>query len=160
MSRNRDNGKRTLNLDRFGTGSRSRRRRGVVSVFFTTKLDPSDHFLHPWVGFAVFCGYAAVLLVGAAVLLVKPRRLNISARLGAAARRRLERHLPTANGRRIDRRHAHAKIRSELTAARIGVLTPSYAIDPTTVMLTRLPVLTQVDRRRRVVGWLCRFVPR
>jgi hypothetical protein len=43
----------------------------AASAFFTTKPDPSDHFLHPWVGFAVFCGYAAVLLAGAAVLLVR-----------------------------------------------------------------------------------------
>jgi ABC-2 type transport system permease protein len=43
----------------------------AASAFFTTKPDPSDHFLHPWVGFAVFCGYAAVLLAGAAILLVR-----------------------------------------------------------------------------------------
>jgi len=43
----------------------------AASAFFTTNPDPSDHFLHPWVGFAVFCGYAAVLLAGAAVLLVR-----------------------------------------------------------------------------------------
>jgi ABC-2 type transport system permease protein len=43
----------------------------AASAFFTTKPDPADHLLHPWVGFGVFCGYAAVLLAGAAVLLVK-----------------------------------------------------------------------------------------
>jgi ABC-2 type transport system permease protein len=43
----------------------------AASAFFTTNPDPSDHFLHPWAGFAVFCGYAAVLLAGAAVLLVR-----------------------------------------------------------------------------------------
>src|SRR6201996_7557225 len=43
----------------------------AASAFFTTRPDPSDHFLHPWVGFAVFCGYAAVLLAGAAILLVR-----------------------------------------------------------------------------------------
>ena len=43
----------------------------AASAFFTVTPDPADHFLHPWVGFAVFCGYAAVLLAAAAVLLVR-----------------------------------------------------------------------------------------
>ena len=43
----------------------------AASALFTATPNPDDHFLHPWVGFAVFCGYAAVLLVAAAVLLVR-----------------------------------------------------------------------------------------
>jgi ABC-type transport system involved in multi-copper enzyme maturation permease subunit len=43
----------------------------AASAFFTVTRDPADHLLHPWVGFAVFCGYAAVLLAAAAVLLVR-----------------------------------------------------------------------------------------
>ena len=43
----------------------------AASAFFTTTPDPADHLLRPWAGLAVFCGYAAVLLTGAAVLLVR-----------------------------------------------------------------------------------------
>jgi ABC-2 type transport system permease protein len=41
----------------------------AASAFFTVTPDPQDHLLHPWVGFAVFCAYAAILLTAAAVLL-------------------------------------------------------------------------------------------
>jgi ABC-type transport system involved in multi-copper enzyme maturation permease subunit len=43
----------------------------AASALFTATPNPDNHWLHPWVGFAVFCGYAAVLLVGAAILLVR-----------------------------------------------------------------------------------------
>ena len=43
----------------------------AASAFFTATPDPADHLLRPWVGFAVFCGYAGVLLGAAAVLLVR-----------------------------------------------------------------------------------------
>ena len=43
----------------------------AASAVFTAKPDPSDHLLAPWTGFAVFCAYAAVLLVAAAVTLAR-----------------------------------------------------------------------------------------
>jgi ABC-2 type transport system permease protein len=43
----------------------------AASAFFTATPDPADHLLRPWVGFGVFCGYAAILLGAAAVLLVR-----------------------------------------------------------------------------------------
>lgn len=43
----------------------------AAAAFFTAMPDPSDHMLAPWTGFAVFCGYTAVLLAAAAVLLVR-----------------------------------------------------------------------------------------
>jgi ABC-type transport system involved in multi-copper enzyme maturation permease subunit len=43
----------------------------AASAFFTATPDPSDHFLRPWVGFAVFCGYALVLLAAAALQLIR-----------------------------------------------------------------------------------------
>lgn len=41
----------------------------AASALFTATPNPDDHFLRPWVGFAVFCAYTAVLLISAAVLL-------------------------------------------------------------------------------------------
>ncbi len=38
---------------------------------FTARPDPADHLLAPWAGFGVFCAYAAVLLLAAAVTLVR-----------------------------------------------------------------------------------------
>jgi ABC-2 type transport system permease protein len=43
----------------------------AASALFTARPNPDGHWLHPWVGFAVFCGYALVLLVAASILLVK-----------------------------------------------------------------------------------------
>lgn len=43
----------------------------AASAFFTAKPDPGDHLLAPWAGFGVFCAYTVVLLVAAAVLLVR-----------------------------------------------------------------------------------------
>jgi ABC-2 type transport system permease protein len=43
----------------------------AASALFTARPNPDNHFLHPWVGFAVFCGYTLLLLAGAAVLLVR-----------------------------------------------------------------------------------------
>jgi hypothetical protein len=43
----------------------------AASALFTATPSPDNHWLHPWVGFAVFCGYALVLLAAAAILLVK-----------------------------------------------------------------------------------------
>ena len=43
----------------------------AASAFFTATPDSADHLLHPWVGFAVFCAYAAILLAVAALLLVR-----------------------------------------------------------------------------------------
>jgi ABC-2 type transport system permease protein len=43
----------------------------AASAFFTAKPDPQDHLLAPWTGFGVFCAYTVVLLVAAAVLLVR-----------------------------------------------------------------------------------------
>lgn len=43
----------------------------AASALFTATPNPDDHFLHPWVGFGVFCGYTAVLLISAAILLVR-----------------------------------------------------------------------------------------
>ena len=43
----------------------------AASALFTARPSPDSHWLHPWVGFAVFCGYALVLLVAAAILLVR-----------------------------------------------------------------------------------------
>lgn len=43
----------------------------AASALFTATPNPDDHFLAPWAGFAVFCGYTAVLLAGAAVLLLR-----------------------------------------------------------------------------------------
>lgn len=43
----------------------------AASAFFTATPDPADHLLHPWAGFAVFCAYALILLVAAALLLVR-----------------------------------------------------------------------------------------
>jgi hypothetical protein len=34
-------------------------------------INPDPHTLAPWVGFAVFCGYAAAALAVAAVLMVR-----------------------------------------------------------------------------------------
>ncbi len=41
------------------------------TALFTATPNPDDHSLAPWAGFAVFCGYTAVLLAGAAVLLLR-----------------------------------------------------------------------------------------
>ena len=41
-----------------------------------------------------------------------------------------------------------------------GVFTASYAIDPTTVMLTRAPALIRTGRRRRAAPAPCRSAPR
>jgi ABC-2 type transport system permease protein len=43
----------------------------AASAFFTVTRDPADHLLQPWVGFAVFCAYALILLIAAALLLVR-----------------------------------------------------------------------------------------
>jgi ABC-2 type transport system permease protein len=43
----------------------------AASAFFTATPDPADHLLHPWVGFAVFCAYAAALLLAASLLLTR-----------------------------------------------------------------------------------------
>lgn len=43
----------------------------AASAFFTATPDSADHLLHPWAGFAVFCAYALILLVAAALLLVR-----------------------------------------------------------------------------------------
>jgi ABC-2 type transport system permease protein len=43
----------------------------AASSLFTARPDPADHLLKPWPGFAVFCAYAAVLLVAAAITLVR-----------------------------------------------------------------------------------------
>jgi ABC-type transport system involved in multi-copper enzyme maturation permease subunit len=43
----------------------------AASALYTARPNPDDHLLHPWVGFAVFCGYAAALLIAAAVLLIR-----------------------------------------------------------------------------------------
>jgi ABC-2 type transport system permease protein len=43
----------------------------AASAVFTAKPDPSDHLLAPWTGFGVFCAYAAVLLLAAAITLVR-----------------------------------------------------------------------------------------
>jgi hypothetical protein len=43
----------------------------AASALFTATPSPDNHWLHPWVGFAVFCAYAVVLLIAAAILLVK-----------------------------------------------------------------------------------------
>jgi ABC-2 type transport system permease protein len=43
----------------------------AAAAFFTAKPDPSDHMLAPWAGFGVFCAYTAILLVAAAVQLVR-----------------------------------------------------------------------------------------
>jgi ABC-2 type transport system permease protein len=43
----------------------------AASAFFTATPDPADHLLQPWVGFAVFCAYATVLLVAASLLLTR-----------------------------------------------------------------------------------------
>jgi ABC-2 type transport system permease protein len=43
----------------------------AATAFFTATPDPADHLLHPWVGFAVFCAYAAVLLLAASLLLTR-----------------------------------------------------------------------------------------
>ena len=43
----------------------------AAAALFTATPDPDDHLLQPWVGFAVFCGYTAVLLTIAAILLVR-----------------------------------------------------------------------------------------
>jgi choline-glycine betaine transporter len=37
----------------------------------TSTFDPGSHHLGTWTGFAVFCGYAAVAVVAAAILLVR-----------------------------------------------------------------------------------------
>jgi ABC-2 type transport system permease protein len=34
-----------------------------------TKFTPPGHLLSPWAGFAVFCGYAAAILLAAAMTL-------------------------------------------------------------------------------------------
>ena len=47
-------------------------------------IAPQAHVLAPWVGLGVFAAYAFAAIAGAAVLLVKPRRLGI--RLGDASR--------------------------------------------------------------------------
>lgn len=43
----------------------------AANALYQVHRNPADHLLHPWVGFAVFCGYAVVLLIAAAVLLVR-----------------------------------------------------------------------------------------
>jgi ABC-type transport system involved in multi-copper enzyme maturation permease subunit len=43
----------------------------AASALFTARPNPDNHWLHPWVGFGVFCAYAAALLLAAAVLLVR-----------------------------------------------------------------------------------------
>jgi ABC-2 type transport system permease protein len=43
----------------------------AAAALFTATPNPDDHFLHPWVGFAVFCGYTVILLAAAALLLVR-----------------------------------------------------------------------------------------
>ena len=43
----------------------------AASALYTARPNPDDHLLHPWVGFAVFCAYAAALLIAAAVLLIR-----------------------------------------------------------------------------------------
>lgn len=43
----------------------------AAAALFTATPDPDGHWLRPWAGFAVFCGYAAVLLVAAAILLIR-----------------------------------------------------------------------------------------
>ena len=39
------------------------------AVIGPTKFPPPGHLLSPWTGFAVFCGYAAVVLLAAAIAL-------------------------------------------------------------------------------------------
>jgi len=43
----------------------------AASALYTARPNPDDHLLHPWAGFAVFCGYTVVLLIAASVLLVR-----------------------------------------------------------------------------------------
>jgi ABC-type transport system involved in multi-copper enzyme maturation permease subunit len=43
----------------------------AASALFTATPNPENHWLHPWVGFAVFCGYALLLLLVAAILLLR-----------------------------------------------------------------------------------------
>jgi ABC-2 type transport system permease protein len=43
----------------------------AASTFFTAVPDPADHLLAPWTGFAVFCGYTLVLLIAAALQLIR-----------------------------------------------------------------------------------------
>jgi ABC-2 type transport system permease protein len=43
----------------------------AATAFTTARPDPADHLLHPWVGFALFCGYSAVLLVAAVITLAR-----------------------------------------------------------------------------------------
>lgn len=43
----------------------------AATAFTTARPDPADHLLHPWVGFALFCGYTVVLLVAAVITLAR-----------------------------------------------------------------------------------------
>jgi hypothetical protein len=48
-------------------GRVGRQEQAGQAIIGHTKFTPPGHLLLPWTGFAVFCGYAAAVLVAAAI---------------------------------------------------------------------------------------------